>query len=222
MANESSKHSERHQQTQDDSSRAVERRDPSRELRAAPLAGALASPFTLMRIFMEDLDQLFEGVGTGANPNLTARGEGVPRRQNGGDLVTWIPAIEVREADGQLIVRADVPGMSKDQINVEIEDGQLIISGERKEEHEERQGGVYRSERVYGRFYRAIPLPEGVDPSQARATFNNGVLEITMPAPQRPETRRIEVEGQAQQGQPSQASRQQESGKPAPMAAARG
>lgn len=104
-----------------------------------------------------------------------------------------MPAVEVLECDGQFVVRADVPGLRKDQVNVEIEGGNLVISGERSQEHEERRGTFYRSERVYGSFYRVIPLPEGVDPNQAKATFDNGVLEVTMPAPQRTEPKRIEI-----------------------------
>ena len=84
-------------------------------------------------------------------------------------------------------------------MNVEFEDGQLVISGERRQEHEERRGGVYRSERSYGTFYRSIPLPDGVNPEQAKAAFKNGVLEITMPAPERPRAKRIEIQEGRQQ-----------------------
>jgi HSP20 family protein len=104
----------------------------------------------------------------------------------------------VSEQDGQLVVRADVPGVNRDQIEVEIENGQLVVSGERKEEHEERRGGFYRTERSYGRFYRAIPLPDGVKPEQAQATFNNGVLEIRIPLPEQPQSQRIQVQEKSQ------------------------
>ena len=151
----------------------------------------LASPFTFMRRFMDDLDQLFSlGLGASGTPAAASRAP------NGGQSV-WFPAVEVLERDGKLVVRADVPGMSADQINVAFEDGHLVISGERREEKDDRQGGTYRSEVTYGSFYRVIPLPEGVDPEQAKASFSNGVLEITMPAPQRPQARQIQVqEGQ--------------------------
>jgi HSP20 family protein len=101
----------------------------------------------------------------------------------------------VFEREGKLVVRADVPGMRRDQITIEVENGELVISGERQQEQEERRGGIYRSERTYGSFYRVIPLPEGANPEQATATFKDGVLEITMPAPQRSSGRRIEIQG---------------------------
>jgi HSP20 family protein len=153
----------------------------------------MGSPFTLMRRFMEDLDGLLGGSGPSLMPriDLGARGEG---------QTTWVPPVEMLERDGQFVVRVDVPGMNRDQINVEIEDGQLIVSGERTQEREDRREGFYRSERVYGSFYRVIPLPEGVDPGQARGTFANGVLEITMPAPKRQEARRLEIQEGGTQG----------------------
>ena len=117
----------------------------------------------------------------------------------------WVPAVDVVERDGQLVIRADVPGLNKDQILVEVQDGNLVISGERKEEHEERQSGVYRVERSYGSFYRVVPLPEGVNPEQAKASLANGVLEITMPAPQQPQPRRLEIKEGASAQQSQQA-----------------
>ena len=154
--------------------------------------GILVSPFSLMRQLMEDLDQLTAG-GTGTSG-------AAPARRSGRDAL-WVPTIEVSEEDGQLVVRADVPGVNRDQIEVEIDDGQLIISGERKEEHEERRGGFYRTEVSYGRFYRAVPLPDGVHPEQAQATFNNGVLEIRIPRPARQQAQRVQVHDGAQTSQ---------------------
>jgi HSP20 family protein len=152
----------------------------------------LASPFSLMRQLMEDLDQLVAGG--------TATGGATLARRSGRDAL-WVPPIEVSEEDGQLVVRADAPGVNRDQIEVEIDDGQLIISGERKEEHEERRGESYRTELSYGRFYRAIPLPDGVHPEQAQATFNNGVLEIRIPYPTRRQAQRVQVQDGAKASQ---------------------
>jgi HSP20 family protein len=101
-------------------------------------------------------------------------------------------------------VRADLPGLTKDDINIAVADDAITIRGERRQEREESEEGFYRSERSYGSFYRQIPLPEGVSAEDAEATFRDGVLEITMPAPQRAEqrSRRLEIkessEGEAQ------------------------
>jgi HSP20 family protein len=153
---------------------------------------ASSNPFTLMRRFIDDMDRLFEGFAGPGAMGLLPRidvGEGAEGREG-----MWVPPVEVMEREGQLVVRADMPGLSKDQIHVDVEEGQLVISGERRREHEERRGGLYRSERSYGTFYRAIPLPEGIDPAQAKAIFKDGVLEVTMPAPQRSSGRRIEIQ----------------------------
>jgi len=86
-------------------------------------------------------------------------------------------------------------------VHVEVTDDALLITGERRSEHEERQGGTFRSERSYGTFRRQIPLPEGVSADQATATFKDGVLQITMPAPKRQErSRRIEIQSASTPG----------------------
>jgi HSP20 family protein len=133
-----------------------------------------ASPFSFMRRFGEDMDSLFEefGFGRGLMPQGLAQ------------MADWSPQVEITERDGQLIVRADLPGLSKDDVQVELRDDAILIRGQRKQEHEEKREGYYRSERSYGSFYRQIPLPKGVKTENATATFRDGVLEITMPAPQ--------------------------------------
>jgi HSP20 family protein len=84
--------------------------------------------------------------------------------------------------------------MTKDDINVDIEDDQIIIQGERRDERESNEQGFYHTERSYGSFYRSIPLPQGIDAEVANASFNNGVLEITMPKPERKQRgRRLEI-----------------------------
>ena len=97
--------------------------------------------------------------------------------------VLWAPQVEVLQKNGQFIVRADLPGLTKDDVKVEVTDEGLTIRGERKQETEEKKEGYYRSERCYGSFYRLVPLPEGVQGDRANASFKNGVLEVTMPAP---------------------------------------
>jgi HSP20 family protein len=133
------------------------------------------SPFALMRRFTEEMDHYFANLGMGRG------GQGMAAA--GGEF--FAPPVEVLERDGKFIVRADLPGLTKDDVRVEITNDVLMIEGERRSEHEERQeGGVLRSERSYGMFRRQIPLPEGVNADQATANFKDGVLEISMPAPQ--------------------------------------
>jgi HSP20 family protein len=107
----------------------------------------------------------------------------------------WHPQVEVRERDGKLVVCADLPGARKEDVHVEIRDKALILQGERHQESEQNEGGFYRSERSYGHFQRVIPLPEGVNPEQAQASFKDGVLEITLPLPRRESSqgRKIEI-----------------------------
>jgi HSP20 family protein len=144
------------------------------------------SPFALMRRFSEEMDQYFEQLGAGRS--------GAGMAATGGGLFS--PPMEVFERDGQLIVRADLPGLTKDDVHVEVTNDALMITGERRSEHEERQGGTFHSERSYGKFHRQIPLPDGVNAEQVQAAFKDGVLEVTMPAPQRQARgRRIDIQG---------------------------
>lgn len=138
------------------------------------------SPFTFMRRFSEDMDRLFEDFflerpfGALATPAW-------PERWMAG-REAW-PAVEVLEREGKLFVRADLPGMTKDDIVIDVSADTLTIRGERKREHEERKEGYYRSEREYGAFERSIELPAGAEIDKASATFDNGVLEVIIPAP---------------------------------------
>jgi HSP20 family protein len=110
-------------------------------------------------------------------------GDGGQERQNTGDIV-WAPAVEVSEREGNYVVRAELPGLKPEDVKLEIENDALVLQGERKVEREEDKGGVHRTEIRYGRFYRSIPLPEGANVAQARARFENGVLEVTVPVPE--------------------------------------
>ena len=93
------------------------------------------------------------------------------------------------------MIRADLPGLCKEDVKVEVSDDMITIEGERKQEKKEEREGCYYSECSYGSFYRVIPLPEGADASKATAEFHNGVLEVAVPAPSLPEpkARRLEV-----------------------------
>jgi HSP20 family protein len=132
------------------------------------------------------------GQSGGAQQGLQRGGQsGLQNWQQG----LWSPQVEVRERDNNIVVRADLPGLSRDDIDIEVDDDALIIHGERHNDWEDEQEGYYRSERSYGSFYRAIPLPEGVDPNACNATFKDGVLEVTLPKPQQAQSkgRKIQV-----------------------------
>jgi HSP20 family protein len=108
----------------------------------------------------------------------------------------WMPTVDVYEQDNSLVVKAELPGVKKEDIDVELEQGDLVIRGQRRSEQEVRDENYYRSERSFGSFYRRLPLPEGVKPNQINASFNDGVLEIHIPKPaeqQQPERKKISV-----------------------------
>ena len=107
---------------------------------------------------------------------------------------SWSPEIDVFERDGRLVTRIDLPGMKKDDVKVEVTDGHLTITGERKNDTEERKDNVYRCEREYGSFYRTVPLPEGVKLEDVKASFSDGVLEVSVPLPIKPAARVRTVE----------------------------
>jgi HSP20 family protein len=136
----------------------------------APFA---VGPFALIRRMQEDLDRVFGGA---------ARGQSLASRQAQG-LGEWSPAIETFQRGNDFVVRADLPGLSADDVTVEIGENEVVIAGERRYEHEEERDGVYVSELTYGGFTRIVPLPPGAIADNAKATFNDGVLEIVVPAP---------------------------------------
>ena len=105
-----------------------------------------------------------------------------------------MPQVEVLQRGNDLVVRADLPGLRREDVHVHLEDGLLTVSGERRFESTEEEDGVYHSERSYGRFSRSIPLPDGVDADACQAKFTDGVLEVRVPLPvQQSRSRRIEV-----------------------------
>jgi HSP20 family protein len=108
---------------------------------------------------------------------------------------TYLPHLDVYEKNGNLVVKADLPGAKPEDVEVTVEDGDLIIKGERKAEKEVNEKDYYRMERSYGSFYRRQPLPEGTKPEQIKATFSDGVLEVTAPKPvgKKPEAQKIPI-----------------------------
>ena len=116
------------------------------------------------------------------------------------DAATWFPEIEVFEQDNTLVTRIDLPGLKKEDVKVEVDDGQLAISGERKREVKEQKENVYRSEREYGSFFRTVALPEGVKADAIKATFVDGVLEVRVPLPAKVQAapKQVAIEGGAE------------------------
>jgi HSP20 family protein len=151
------------------------------------------SPFTLLRGLQQEMNRAF-----------TQPGRQSIFRSDGATAL-WVPPVEVAYRDGNFVVSAELPGLSDEDITVEISDDAVIIEGERQFEKTENEGGVQRTERHYGRFYRAIPLPEGANTEQARAEFRDGVLQISVPAPQpQGNVRQIPIETGSSQARPAQ------------------
>src|SRR3954452_2761101 len=120
------------------------------------------APTRELDTLQSDMNRLFDAFFNGRP------GEGAARR--------WIPAMDLVETQDHLVLRADLPGMKEEDLEIEIKDGVLTISGERKAEHEEKSEGFHRVERSFGSFSRALAVPEGIDATQVSASFENGVL----------------------------------------------
>jgi HSP20 family protein len=133
----------------------------------------------------DDIDQLLQLFGFG--------GLGLSPAASQASRTAWSPQIEVRRQNGNLVVRADLPGVAPDDVEVEVDDGVLTIFGERRDEQREERDGFFRTERFYGQFYRAIPLPEGAKEDRVEAKFDNGVLEIRMPVAEQDQRQRRRV-----------------------------
>ncbi len=114
---------------------------------------------------------------------------------NGGSVRRWTPAMDLLETPSHFVLRADLPGLSEADVNVELEDNVLTVSGERKAEHHERSEGYYRVERAFGAFSRALTLPKGIDPEAVTAKFDRGVLEVQIPKPEERKPRKITIGG---------------------------
>jgi HSP20 family protein len=118
-------------------------------------------------------------------PAPTGRGGAASRR--------WMPAMDLVETADQYILRADLPGLSDDDVNLQLEDNVLTISGERHAHHEQNEEGYYRIERAFGSFARSLTLPDGVNPDGVQAHFDRGVLEIRIPKPEQKKPRQVQI-----------------------------
>ena len=106
----------------------------------------------------------------------------------------WVPPIDLVEAEDHFVLKADLPGLGEADVNIEMQDGTLTISGERRAEHEQREKGWYRIERSFGSFNRSLTLPDGVDADAISAQFDRGVLEVRIPKPEERKPRRVEIQ----------------------------
>jgi len=139
---------------------------------------AIGSRFRMLEPLADEWDQVLDDFARGwSTPGWTTS----PLSSVGAN--PWAPDIEMSHHDNELVVRADLPGLKKNDVKVDVREDGIVIQGERRHEQESERSGFYRSERSYGSFFRTIPLPEGVMVDQAKASFTDGVLEITMPAP---------------------------------------
>jgi len=107
----------------------------------------------------------------------------------------WSPAMDLTEAEDHFLLKADLPGMSEQDVTIEVDGGVLTVSGERHADHEQRERGWHRIERSFGRFQRQLTLPEGVDADAVSAEFDSGVLSVRIPKPERVQPRRIAIAG---------------------------
>jgi len=105
----------------------------------------------------------------------------------------WSPAVDIERDNGNLILRADVPGITPKDVKIEVEDDILTVSGAHEERKEEKDRDFLRRERRYGSFSRSMALPPGVDAKKIKAKTQNGVVEVTIPLPQEPSKEKIEI-----------------------------
>jgi HSP20 family protein len=113
--------------------------------------------------------------------------------RNGGDVRRWVPSMDLVETPEHFVLRADLPGLSEEDVAIELEDNVLTVSGERTAEHEDKKEGFYRVERSFGQFRRSLTLPDGVDADAIAATFDRGVLEVRIPKPEERKPRKVAI-----------------------------
>jgi HSP20 family protein len=113
---------------------------------------------------------------------------------NGGAVRRWIPSMDLVETEEHFVLRADLPGLSQEDVAIELEDNVLTVSGERRAEHEDKKEGFYRVERSFGQFRRSLTLPDGVDADAITATFDKGVLEVRIPKPEERKPRKVAIQ----------------------------
>ncbi len=141
-------------------------------------------PVRELHTMQNEMNRLFSTFFDSPTPS-NGRGRAVARR--------WVPAMDVVQTDEHFVLRADLPGLSENDVQIEVEDNVLTISGERKSEHEQKSQGYYRLERSFGSFSRSLTLPEGVEAYAIHASFDSGVLEVRIPKPEQQKPRKVQI-----------------------------
>src|ERR671915_712305 len=136
--------------------------------------------------FSREMDRLFDA--------FFGAGDAAGRR--------WVPPMDVVEAEDHFVLKADLPGLSEEDVSIEIQDGNLTITGQRQAEHEASEKGWYRIERSFGSFQRSLSLPEGINADAVTANFDRGVLQVRIPKPEERKPRRVAIKADGQNGRP--------------------
>jgi len=139
-------------------------------------------PFRDMVSIRDEIDRLFDGF-FGRMPAKRSVMEGI-----------WAPLVDIEETKDDILIRAELPGMKKEDIKISVSEGRLQIAGERSKEKEEKEGTYHRIERTYGRFQRIVPLPVEVEAGKTKATYKDGMLEVRLPKAEKAKPKEIGIE----------------------------
>lgn len=139
------------------------------------------SPSSDLHTLQREIDQVFDSF-------LPSRGSNRGTTESG-----WTPRVDLSETDNAYLIQLDVPGVAREDFNINFQDGMLTVSGERKTEETKEDESYVRVERSRGRFYRSFSLPKTVDAEQIKADYKNGVLTIDIPKAEETKPRRIDV-----------------------------
>jgi len=137
-------------------------------------------PFDRLSTIRDEMNRLFD---------LSLPGFG----RDAGLFSGWSPVLDVYQDKDHVYVKAELPGMKKEEIDISLQDGVLVISGERKHEEEKTEGETFRSERYFGRFHRSVTLPTTVNAGKVKATYKDGILTVTLPKAEEAKAKQIEV-----------------------------
>jgi HSP20 family protein len=148
------------------------------------MALARRTPMGNFASFQDEMNRMFNQFFRGGNDE-----------EAGWGLRTWTPPVDMYETDEALILKAELPGVSKDEVHVEIHQNTLILRGERKHEAEVKEDRYHRVERAYGSFQRSFVLPTLVDQEHVQATYHDGVLELRLPKSEAAKPKRIAIQG---------------------------